>query len=244
MHRHAAWLLGLTFLGGLALPSAHAQTRGVVELFTSQGCSSCPPADRLLADLARDPSIVAMSLPIDYWDYLGWKDTLASPDNSARQRAYARMRKDREVYTPQAVVNGKVHVAGGDEPAITQAMAKTRADGATLSVALKIVVTAENMNVLIPAATGRPAGEIWLCPLVSAVPVTIERGENRGHTVTYHNVVRRWVRLGDWNGEPRSISVPKAGLIAEGADRAAVIVQAGTGENPRTIFGAAVASIR
>src|SRR5438105_9770472 len=87
---------------------AMSEPRAVVELFTSQGCSSCPPADRLLGELARDPAIVALSLPIDYWDYLGWKDTLAKPDHTARQRGYARVRGDREVYTPQAVINGAV----------------------------------------------------------------------------------------------------------------------------------------
>src|SRR5438552_15310242 len=91
-----------------------ADPRAVVELFTSQGCSSCPAADKLMGELGQDPSIVAMSLPIDYWDYLGWKDTLALPGHSKRQRAYARARGDREVYTPQAVVNGAMHVLGSD----------------------------------------------------------------------------------------------------------------------------------
>src|SRR5437868_8689477 len=83
-----------------------AQTRGVIELFTSQGCSSCPPADKLAGELARDPSLVVLSLPVDYWDYLGWKDTLALPGHTNRQRAYSKTRGDREVYTPQVVVNG------------------------------------------------------------------------------------------------------------------------------------------
>src|SRR5207244_2879044 len=82
---------------------SHAGPRSVVELFTSQGCSSCPPADKLLGELSSDPSVIAMSLAIDYWDYLGWKDTLALPGHAKRQRAYAHARHDREVYTPQAV---------------------------------------------------------------------------------------------------------------------------------------------
>src|SRR5271166_6324501 len=103
--------------------SARAQTRAVIELFTSQGCSSCPPADKLLGELAGDASVIALSVPIDYWDYLGWKDTLASPGHSARQRAYARMRGDREVYTPQIVVNGLTHVLGSDHTAVERAIA-------------------------------------------------------------------------------------------------------------------------
>src|SRR5512140_1546950 len=101
-----AWLA--VTLTGRAL----ADPRTVVELFTSQGCSSCPAADKLLGELAKDPSIIALSLPIDYWDYLGWKATLADARFSARQRAYSHMRGDREVYTPQVVVNGTVHVLG------------------------------------------------------------------------------------------------------------------------------------
>src|SRR5438105_4380360 len=90
-------------------PDGRVETRGVVELFTSQGCSSCPAADRLIGELAQDPAIVSISLPIDYWDYLGWKDTLADPRHTARQKAYSKVRGDREVYTPQAVVNGMLH---------------------------------------------------------------------------------------------------------------------------------------
>src|SRR5690348_5503498 len=102
--------------------AVQAEPRGVVELFTSQGCSSCPPADKLAGELSRDPSLVVMSLPIDYWDYLGWKDTLALPGHSNRQRAYSRARGDREVYTPQAVVNGIVHALGSDRQAIEHAI--------------------------------------------------------------------------------------------------------------------------
>ena len=99
----------------------------MLELFTSQGCSSCPAADRLLGELAKDPSLVTMTLAVDYWDYLGWKDTLAVKGHTARQRAYAGVRGDREVYTPQMVVNGSVHVNGGDKAAIERAIARAAA---------------------------------------------------------------------------------------------------------------------
>src|SRR4029077_2524492 len=91
---------------------ARAEPRALLELFTSQGCSSCPTADKLLGELANDPSLVALSVPIDYWDYLGWKDTLALAGHSRREHAYARTRGDGQVYTPQVVVNGSVHVLG------------------------------------------------------------------------------------------------------------------------------------
>src|SRR6476646_8850987 len=99
-----------------------AGPRAVIELFTSQGCSSCPPADKLLGELAKDPSVIALSLPIDYWDYLGWKDTLADSRFSARQKAYSHMRGDRDVYTPQVIINGEAHVIGSDRARIEGAI--------------------------------------------------------------------------------------------------------------------------
>src|SRR5713101_3335428 len=119
---------------------AGAEPRGVIELFTSQGCSSCLPADKLLGQFVSDPSLIAVSLPIDYWDYLGWKDTLADPRNSARQRAYSRVRGDREVYTPQVVVNGSVHALGSDKEAIEAAIALSHKSGMTLSVPVTMTV--------------------------------------------------------------------------------------------------------
>ena len=102
--------------------AAGAEPRAVIELFTSQGCSSCPPADKLIAEYARDPSVIALSLAVDYWDYLGWKDTLALSGHSNRQRAYAKARGDRQVYTPQAVIDGAVHALGSDKAAIERAI--------------------------------------------------------------------------------------------------------------------------
>src|ERR1700741_5209609 len=112
------------------LQPAYAEPRAVIELFTSQGCSSCPPADQLLGELADDPSLVSVSVPVDYWDYLGWKDTLADPRNTARQKAYAHARGDGQVYTPQVVVNGSLHALGSDKAAIELAIAASRKNGA------------------------------------------------------------------------------------------------------------------
>src|SRR2546423_9935439 len=126
--------LSLAVIASAMLTSAFAsaEPRAVIELFTSQGCSSCPPADKLAGELARDPSLVVVSLPIDYWDYLGWKDTLALPGHTNRQRAYSKARGDREVYTPQAVVNGVAHVLGSDKSAIDNPIAQTRTQPGTL----------------------------------------------------------------------------------------------------------------
>src|SRR5256885_10189363 len=126
---------------------ASAEPRAVIELFTSQGCSSCPPADKLAGELARDPSLVVMSLPIDYWDYLGWKDTVALPGHTNRQRAYSKSRGDREVYTPQVVVNGIKHVLGSDKQAIENAVAQTRKQAGTLSVPVALSVADDQISV-------------------------------------------------------------------------------------------------
>jgi hypothetical protein len=227
--------------------SALAETRGVVELFTSQGCSSCPPADKLLGELASDPSLVVLSLPIDYWDYLGWKDTLASPRHSARQRAYARVRGDRQVYTPQVVVNGMVHALGSDKAAVEGALTQTRRNSAGLPLPVTMSVSGGDLVVKVAAGKDeRGSGEVWICGLTREVPVSIGRGENRGHTLTYHNVVRRWRKLGDWTGATNTWNVPLSEFNADGAglDEAAVIVQGGTADNPGTMLGAAIAAIR
>jgi hypothetical protein len=229
--------------------SAVAEPRAVIELFTSQGCSSCPPADKLAGELAHDPSLVVLSLAIDYWDYLGWKDTLALPGHANRQRAYSKVRGDREVYTPQVVVNGVVHTLGSDKSAIENAVAQTRQQAGTLSVPLSMSVANENISISIPAAKeaspkGETKGEIWLCPITQDVTVSIGRGENTGHTLTYHNVVRRWVKLGDWNGTARSFTVPVRDVTIAGGDAVAVVVQSGTREAPGNMLGAALAALK
>src|SRR5437016_4740076 len=130
---------GVLVLGDVA----SAEPRAVVELFTSQGCSSCPAADKLLGDLARDPTLVTLSLAVDYWDYLGWKDTLAVSGHSNRQRAYAKTRGDREVYTPQVVINGTAHVLGSDRAAIERAIAQTKQNTTPLSLAVTMSVAGD-----------------------------------------------------------------------------------------------------
>jgi len=217
-----------------------AEPRALLELFTSQGCSSCPAADKLLGELAADPSLIVMSVPIDYWDYLGWKDTLASPAHSARQRAYAHVRGDREVYTPQIVVNGSMHVLGSDRAAIEHIIEQTDQSPAVMLLPVSMSMGGGNLTVKVDSAENEhAAGEIWLCPLTKAVQVAIGRGENRGRTLTYHNVVRRWLKLGDWAGTTATFSVPLSDIKADDIDAVAVMVQEGTHDKPGAILGAA-----
>ncbi|MGE3158767.1 MAG: DUF1223 domain-containing protein, partial [Xanthobacteraceae bacterium] len=138
--RHLVCAAAVVFASAVASLPARAEPRAVLELFTSQGCSSCPAADKLLAQFAGDPSVIALTLAIDYWDYLGWKDTLALTGHSKRQKAYAKARHDREIYTPQIVVNGMTLVLGSDRTAIDRAIVSTRRTAATLAVPLALAV--------------------------------------------------------------------------------------------------------
>jgi hypothetical protein len=240
---HCRLASGPLVVGLLLVSSAFARANephALIELFTSQGCSSCPAADKLLGELANDPSVVAISLPIDYWDYLGWKDTLALPGHASRQRAYARVRGDREVYTPQIVVNGATHVLGSDRAAVERAITVTDRNAAVMSVPVVMSVEGGVLNVKITAAgNDRRSGEVWLCPLTRAVAVAIGRGENNGRTVTYTNVVRRWVKIGEFAGGDAAWHVPTTDFMSEGVDAAAVMVQQGVKEKPGVVLGAA-----
>ena len=240
----ASFVIASFVIASMAAAQA-GEPRAVLELFTSQGCSSCPPADRLVGQLASDPSIVALSVPIDYWDYLGWHDTLANPAHSARQRAYAHARGDGQIYTPQIVVNGAADALGSDQAAIERAIAQTDRRNGVMSLPVTLAVNNGTLNVTIAAADKAPAAaEVWLCPLAKAVPVAIGRGENRGRTITYHNVVRSWLKLGTLSAAQSSWSVPIAQIKAEGVDAAAVMVQEGSHDKPGIILGAALTDIR
>jgi len=228
---------------GLPQPASAANLRAVVELFTSQGCSSCPPADKIVGELAKDPSVVALSLPIDYWDYLGWKDTLADSRFSARQRAYSIMRGDREVYTPQVVVNGVTHVLGSDRKGIDAAVEKTRREDGIMTVPVKMLKADGHIDISVPATAGQHA-EVWICAVSKSVPITIGRGENHGQQVIYHNVVRDMLKVGDWNGTASSWSVPIENISRNGADAAAVFVQDGNRDRPGPMLGAAYTTLQ
>jgi len=227
-----------------ALPSAMADPRAVIELFTSQGCSSCPAADQLLAELQADRSLIPLSLPIDYWDYLGWKDTLAIPGHAMRQRAYSQVRGDREIYTPQVVVSGIAQAIGSDREGIENAVAQTRNYPSSLSVPLQVKVADDSVSVTLPTREHVEAGgEIWLCAVSGSVSVGIGRGENRGRTITYTNVVRRWIKLGSWNGKSENFTIPIDAIKSDGVDAVAVILQGGSFEKPGAIMGASLTSL-
>ena len=226
----------------LAAAPAEAEIKGVVELFTSQGCSSCPSADKLFGAYAGRTDLLALSYNVDYWDYLGWKDTLASADNTERQRNYAQARGDGQVYTPQVVVDGRTHVVGSKGADIDQALAKYP-DG--LPVPLSLSSTGDAITVTIgsasPAAKAEmPHANLWLVMYDRAVAVPIERGENSGRTITYSNVVRKLRPIAMWKGESMSVDLPKSEIKHADVNRCAVLLQAETKDGlPGPILGAA-----
>jgi hypothetical protein len=238
--------LGVCAIVAIIRPADASEPRAVVELFTSQGCSSCPPADNIIGELAKDPSIIALSMPIDYWDYLGWKDTLADARFSARQKAYSHMFSDRGVYTPQVIVNGSAHVIGSDRAGIEGAIGDTQKADGVMSVPVTMTLSGKQINVSVAASGKGPTsmhGEVWICSVTREIPISIGRGENRGREITYHNVVRNLLKVGDWNGSSGSWTVPLENISRDGVDAAVVYVQDGNRENPGPMLGAAFTSL-
>ncbi|MBR1192900.1 DUF1223 domain-containing protein [Bradyrhizobium sp. AUGA SZCCT0240] len=237
--------LGVCAIVAIIRP-AHADPRAVVELFTSQGCSSCPPADEIIGELAKDPNVIALSMPIEYWDYLGWKDTLADSRFSARQKAYSQMRGDRDVYTPQVIVNGSAKVVGSDRAGIDSAIQHTQKAAGVMSVPVTMTLSGKHINVSVAASNAPTSsqGEVWICSVSKAVPISIGRGENRGRQVTYYNVVRNILKVGDWNGNSGSWTVPLENISRDGVDAAVVYVQDGNREKPGPMLGAAYTPLR
>src|SRR5215813_6500028 len=243
IRRSLAYVVVVVCASAATLSVGHAQqTRAVIELFTSQGCSSCPAADQLMGELSNDPTLVSVSLPIDIWDYLGWKDTLADPLHTARQRAYSKVRGDREVYTPQVVVNGSYQALGSDKAAIDHMIAKSRQNPAALSLPLKVSISGGRLTVILPeTALTRPSAEVVVVGLANAITVAIKRGENKGKSITYHNVARRWTKLDSADG--KLWTVPLDQIEERRVTAAAVMVQDGTLEHPSLILGAAIAAL-
>jgi hypothetical protein len=224
---------------GVGMSLAHAEPKVVIELFTSQGCSSCPPADRLLAEYADRDDVLALSFNVDYWDMLGWKDTLASHENTERQRNYALARGDGQVYTPQAVIDGRTHVTGSNRGAIESALQASN-DGLGVPVSMSLAGDSVTVDIGAAATAGLPHATLWLVMYERSITVPIERGENTGKTITYSNVVRKLRPIAMWKGEPMSVDLPTSEIKQAGVSRCAVLLQAETdGGLPGPILGAA-----
>ena len=214
----------------LAMSAAAGERPTVVELYTSQGCNSCPPADAILGDLASRDDVIALSFHIDYWDYLGWKDTFSSPEATKRQKQYARFLGARGVYTPQMVVGGVDHVVGSRRGRVEELIEAVAArESPTLEVSL-LAGGPDEVLVRLGAGQADPTRKsaIWLVRFDAEQIVPIERGENAGRTITYHNVVRDIERIGWWKGEALELSLELDDLREGGRDGCAIIVQNGS----------------
>jgi len=212
-------LRALALAGAFGATSAAADDLTVVELFSSQGCSSCPPADAMLHDLAKRDDVIALALHVDYWDYIGWKDTFADPAYTLRQHGYAHANDATTVYTPQMVIGG-VDFVVGTRPMVVADLIR---DHGAIPNPVEVTLTVSGGQVLIRAeAVGRTRGTLAV-QVVSFDPyetVAIARGENAGRELAYANVVTNWTALGDWNGRGvYEASVPR------GTGGIAVLVQ-------------------
>jgi hypothetical protein len=203
----------------------------VVELYTSQGCSSCPPADEFVGMLASDPRILPLALHVDYWDYIGWADQFANPQFTERQRNYARAIGSRTIYTPQLIIGGQSRIEGFAPDETARSLKEHLAAGSTVT----LTATRQGDKIVIKAIANPPLSEPVRIQLVRYKPeetVTIERGENAGKTITYHNIVTNWDALGDWSGtEALELSAPY-----DGDEPGAVILQVA---GPAAILAAA-----
>jgi len=226
----AATLLAAGVADAAAAAAAGDSRPAVVELYTSQGCSSCPPADALLGELARRADVLALAFHVDYWDELGWRDRFELPVATQRQRQYARQLGSASVYTPQMVVDGTADVVGGDAAGVARLIAAPRA-----SVPVQISVHDGELLVTIAAAAGMPAAEVTLLSYLPQAQTAIGRGENAGRALREYNIVRSSVTLGKWHGAAAEWQVRVADLPADARAVAVLLQQPG----PGAIIGAA-----
>lgn len=212
----------------------------VLELFTSQGCSSCPPADALLDKLADRDDVVALSFPVSYWDYLGWKDTLAKEEFNARQYAYADSRGDRDIYTPQMIVNGVTHVVGSRPGDVQTAIDRTASALADVRVDMSAKIKFGKVVVNVgdaPEGSKLRSGKVWVVCYSRSVEVPIGSGENHGRRISYTNVARELIPAGRWDGtiSQYTVDIP----VDMPYDGVAVLLQAA---DSNAMLGAVAAS--
>jgi hypothetical protein len=206
----------------------------VVELFTSQGCSSCPPADLFLGELARRPGIIALAYHVDYWDELGWKDRYSIPQATQRQQGYVRRLAKSGPFTPQIVVSGDTSLVGSDRAAVERAIAGDRD-----ALAIILSKAGDNLQIQFAEAWREPM-DVYVATYLNHATDKIAGGENARRTLQHFNVVRSFKRLGTWNGKPQRMTVPLASLPRD-ANAAAVILQR---KNQGAVAGAATLALR
>ena len=216
--------------------AAMGQARpAVVELFTSQGCSSCPPAEKYVGELARRPEVIALTFHVDYWDGLGWRDRFSSSEATQRQRDYAQALGSRSVYTPQAVVDGRRDFAGSNRSAIESALKEPRS-----GVPVTISIHDGSVVVGIGATKDSMASDILLVAYLRSATSSIGRGENAGRTIQESNIVRGFRRIGRWQGKEQTLQTSLDSISRDATDVAVLVQQVPQG----SIIGAARIAVR
>lgn len=232
-------IVAVSTMATIPFASAENQLKGVVELFTSQGCSSCPPADAVLGELAKQGDVVALAYHVDYWNYLGWQDTFSSKQSTKRQYDYARTLGRKSVYTPQAVINGRDHLNGADRRGIDAKLDGFEQAGRGLVVPVSAVRDGDSIKIDIGSGDGK--ANILLVYFDRENTVDVKRGENRGRKLTYWNSVKDMQTVAMWDGEAMELVLPKSLMDADGHEGCAVLLQTMKPDGvPGPIIGASV----
>lgn len=237
----------ISLLAGLALTgSVHAQElgklKGVVELFTSQGCASCPPADAALEKLISQGDVVALAYHIDYWNYMGWNDTMGSKDNTDRQYAYARALGRSNVYTPQAIINGRDHMNGADLQAINVKLDDLNRQGKGLTVPVSAAMKGDQLEIKIAAGQGK--ADVVVAYFDREQDIDVTKGENSGHQIAYMHSVSDVETVGLWEGKAMSLTLPANVMDKAGRKGLAILLQSSTPTgDPAAIIGATVMTL-
>lgn len=212
-----------------------AEPVAVVELFTSQGCAACPPADILLDTLAARDDVIALAYHVDYWDFIGWRDTFSRPEHTALQRSYVESWGQSRIYTPHMVVNGRRGVVGSDEAEVLALL-----DRATLPVAIRVERAGETVTVAADGNEETREGIVWLVPYVERADVEVARGENEGRVLSYSHIAGARQPVGVWDPQSGAdIRLPLAEALPAAHDGAVILIQEKTGGLPGAIIGAA-----
>ena len=220
----SVFTLGLILFGTWPGLTTAQSNPVVVELYTSQGCSSCPPADTLLHKLAAREDVIALALHVDYWDYIGWKDAFALPQHAERQRHYARLAGRRSIYTPQMIINGVDSVVGARGMEISEAIMAHKAR----ETGVQVTTTRSDQMVTIAATSqaGASPMDVVLGEYMPSQDVKITRGENAGRQMTYANVVQAWSLVTQWDGASAlQVDAP----LADGSHAVVLVQSAGLG---------------
>jgi hypothetical protein len=234
---------GILIVAGLAAAAAGLRAQAssshgpvVVELYTSQGCSSCPPADRILGELSTMPNVIALAFHVDYWDNIGWRDRFAIPNAALRQREYVKALGLSSAFTPQAVINGRSSITGSDKPRIMAVIA----DAASDAVPVGLGVSDGMLTIALPDRAERNTYTVFVAAYLPQASTPVGRGENTGRTLEEFNIVRQFRSVGTWNGHAVTFRTSLHSFPAD-ASRAAVLIQR-DGQGP--MAGSAAIALR